>query len=303
MPGPSVGSLRAIPLLMVDVIAAWSIGCGGTTLLGDGAGEDRWDVVDTGGEEGTRPDVGEDTPPTDVPEIDLPDGDVPATDGWSPDAIDDASSGDVGDVDGEDGTAGPACPGNLAGRLESAWDGYFAWNEGGTDYPVSLGDRAVFTFAIIPFPLGATYFCVRGHCSYYDDPFQQYPCSVFRDGLVDGLVPYEPGAWNIVEYSVDLLAFEYDITVNGVTAHGTVSDRARIVDSIAGFTITAHDAGRAVDAWIDGISLVHRRGDVTHLVLAQNFEDSPIFPELETCGIVVVPPDLPLADPMACEEW
>jgi hypothetical protein len=288
---------RRLPRQATTVaIVAVALGCGGTTLLG---GPDEEVDEETGTEaaiDSNHPDDGEDS------------GELEQTETADAAALDAGIDADDAEV-GTDVDEGP-CPGNLAGRLETGYDGVFEWSEWRPNCSVGADDRVVVRFALIPFPIGATSFSLYGHRSMPDEgDFQQFGELVFEYGLVhpfgitDGGLPYLADAWNVVQYSVDVLGGRYDLTVNGDTTSGRFNLDGMVVDSVNGFRIGDYRTYRPCVAWLDGLSVVRWSGGVPDAVYSEDFSS---FERVDAVGgdwVVPAAPEIPLLDPIACEVW
>ncbi|MCP3977816.1 MAG: hypothetical protein GY716_00605 [bacterium] len=112
--------------------------------------------------------------------------------------------------------AAALCPVGPAGLLQTGLNDdedpeeEFSWYRAFGPVSLATNDKLTIRFALIPFDNGSTSVSmdeVGGRTG--------YPL-VFSAGLVNGLVPYQPGHWNVVEATWDFSTAQYNVAVNGV---------------------------------------------------------------------------------------
>jgi hypothetical protein len=210
---------------------------------------------------------------------------------WTDIGTDDVDSAD-GDRDG-----GPACSPNLAGKLQTNGSGYFFWYEYFGDHPVGPGEVVIVRFAIIPFDR-LTDVSLRSTANSLE----------FEFGQVDGVLPYTVGAWNVVSWELDLTAWTCDLEVNGSWRRGmpmtTHPEAGPVFNAFAIATGNPLNPNPEGTAWVDGISVSIRSESGETVVFSKDFQDGepPAAVALaEGCTVDVLPPPLPLDDPIACD--
>jgi hypothetical protein len=191
-------------------------------------------------------------------------------------------------------------PRPVAGKLQTNGGGSFFWYEYLGYHAVGPGEIVVARFAILASD---------------DRPGDPIDVALWRtansldfeSGQVDGVLPYAVGAWNIVSWELDLSAWTYDLGVNGSWRRGlpmrTHAEAEAVID---GFGINMGDPlrpGPERTAWVDGISVSIRSESGETVLFWKDFQDGePPAPVAlsDGCTVEVLPPPLPLDDPIAC---
>jgi hypothetical protein len=222
------------------------------------------------------------------------------------------ASGDIVDASAGDEAAdtGPVCPGNLAGRMDrDIGEDQTMWMIGFASYgEIAADETVVVRFAIIPFTDDNTTVELADaapQLRFMPDGF------VTDDWRVPGFVPYIPGAWNIVEWTIHPVAGRATFEVNGIAQRDYPLFPGFFGLNLEALKISwlpalpsGSDPGPT--AWIDGLSVVVQSSRGTTTLVADNF---PTPGPVEHWGygpsvghpMRAEEPPVRLDDPIGCE--